>query len=509
MDAQALSEQLRSRRLDICICSATTFTRREAPEPLRAPSTEASSIAKHSLNNRGINVVFSTTLFNIIPTLVEIGMVCGLLHFKFGPWYAALAAGTMASYAVFTFAVTSWRTRFRKTMNAAENDASNVALDSLLHQETVKMFNGVDFECRQYEQALQKYEQAAMQTTRTLALLNVGQQAIITAGLTGIMAMCGQAILNGAASVGDLVLVNGLLFQLAFPLNFLGSVYRELRQALTDLEAMLQLRRVPAQFEGESAASENTVEGDIRFEGVSFGYEPNKPVLRNITIGIPQGKKVAFVGPSGSGKSTLARLLFRIVDPTDGRITIGDTDIRDLRRSALREQMAIVAQDAGIFNRSVAYNIAYGDLRRMPIDMQAVQRASSVAEFTGVASELPAKWDSRVGERGALLSGGERQRLAIARAVYRPAPILLMDEATSALDTPTEQRVVSNIAQAKPSITSLWIAHRLSTVTDAARIYVLDQGRIAEQGTHEELLACHGLYHTMWMAQQAKQSLNN
>lgn len=466
-------------------------------------------MARHSSNNRGINVVFSTTLFNILPTLVEIGMVCGLLHFKFGPWYAALAAGTMASYAVFTFAVTTWRTRFRKAMNAAENDASNVALDSLLHQETVKVFGGVDFECRQYEQALLKYEQAAVQTTRTLALLNAGQQAIITAGLTGIMALCGQAIFSGAATVGDLVLVNGLLFQLAFPLNFLGSVYRELRQALTDLEAMLQLRRVPLPLEAECAASEGAVEGDIRFEGLSFGYEPNRPVLRNVTLSIPQGKKVAFVGPSGSGKSTLARLLLRIVDPTDGRITIGGKDICGIRRSVLREQVSVVAQDAGIFNRSVAYNIAYGDLRRTPIDMQAVQWAGKVAEFAGVASELPAKWDSRVGERGALLSGGERQRLAIARAVYRPAPILLMDEATSALDTSTEQRVVANIAQAKPAMTSLWIAHRLGTIVDAACIYVLDQGQIVEQGTHEELVARHGLYHAMWTAQQAKRSVDN
>lgn len=308
---------------------------------------------------KGVNVVFSTTLFNIIPTLVEIGLVCGLLGVRFGPWYSALAAATMTAYAGFTFAVTAWRTRFRRAMNAAENEASALAVDSLLHQETVKAYNGINWECKQYNAQLQKYETAAIQTTRTLALLNVGQQGIITAGLIGIMAVCLRDVLLGVSTVGDLVLVNGLLFQLAFPLNFLGSVYRELRQALTDLEALLHLRKTPVR-EPPSAPEIVTQIGDIVFDNVCFAYD-ELPVLKKLSIRIERGKKTALVGPSGSGKSTIARLLLGLVEPSSGTIRIDGRKIEELDMTSLRSLVAVVSQDAGLFNRSIAYNVAYAD----------------------------------------------------------------------------------------------------------------------------------------------------
>lgn len=409
----------------------------------------------------------------------------------------------MLAYTVFTLRVTSWRTRFRKEMNAAENLASHLAFDSLSHQETVKQFCGEAHEARRYEGALLAYERASRETAASLAFLNVGQQAIVTAALGGVMWMTISNILSGTGSIGDLVLVNGLILQLSLPLNFLGSVYRELRQAIVDVEGLLALRGVEAEIKSPALPVERG-NNEIRFEQVGFHYpeDANRQVLNGLSFTVPEGATVGIVGPSGCGKSTVARLLTRIVQPSSGRIFLGGVPIDQLALGELRAAFGVVPQDTALFNESLAYNIAYG---RPGATMAEIRRAAALAQIDELAMRLPQGYETRVGERGVVLSGGERQRVALARALLLDPPILILDEATSALDSRTEQQVLRALSESSQQRrrTVIMIAHRLSTVADADLILVVGpSGSLAEFGTHQSLLAKDGLYRELWMAQQ-------
>jgi ABC-type transport system involved in Fe-S cluster assembly fused permease/ATPase subunit len=410
----------------------------------------------------------------------------------------------MLAYTVFTLRVTSWRTKFRKEMNAAENLASHLAFDSLSHQETVKQFRGEAHEARRYEGALRAYETASRETAASLALLNVGQQAIVTAALGGVMWMTISNILGGSGSIGDLVLVNGLILQLSLPLNFLGSVYRELRQAIVDVEGLLSLRAVEPEINSPDKPVRR-VDGstEIRFEQVGFHYpeDPNRSVLNGLSFTVPAGATVGIVGPSGCGKSTVARLLTRIVEPSAGQIRLGGVPIGQLALGELRAAFGVVPQDTALFNESLAYNIAYG---RPDATMEEIRRAAVLAQIDELAMRLPQGYETRVGERGVVLSGGERQRVALARALLLDPPILILDEATSALDSRTEQQVIRSLCESSKRRTVIMIAHRLSTVADADLILVIGpNGCLAEFGTHQSLVAKEGgSYRELWMAQQ-------
>lgn len=457
---------------------------------------------------KGINFMFVATVFNIVPTVVEIGLVSGLLAYQYGPIYMGVAGGTLLAYAVYTLKVTSWRTKFRKEMNQAETLASVRAHDSLLHQETVKQFGRLDFEAAQYDTALKSYEGAAQETAKSLALLNIGQQAIFTAALGGMMTLTASRILEGTATIGDLVMVNGLIFQLSLPLNFLGSVYRELRQALIDIEALFGLHMISSRVRDNEETEPSRIaaaNSEISFESVTFAYgDGRRPVLENFNCTIPAGAKVAIVGPSGSGKSTVAKLLLRFYEPGAGRIRIGGQDITKLSLADLRSSIGLIPQDPAIFNRSIAYNIAYS---RPDAPLSEVKRVADLARISPMIERLPRGYETEVGERGVTLSGGERQRLALARTLLmRPIPpILLLDEATSALDTRTEAEVLQGIDTIRRAYhqTLLIIAHRLATIADADLILVMREGALAEWGTHAQLLTRpDSLYADLWRAQQ-------
>lgn len=451
---------------------------------------------------RGINFILSALVFNVFPTVFEVTLVSTLLYLKFGPAYAAVTLGCIGTYSAFTLLVTQWRTKFRINMNRAENAAGSRAIDSLINYETVKYFNAEKYESGQYHKLLQKYTDSSIKTTTSLAFLNFGQNAIFSVSLAAIMMLATRGILSGELTVGDLVLVNGLLFQLSLPLNFLGSVYREIRQSLIDMQAMFNLLSLKSKISDKPDAMPLVVaynKAHIKFENVSFEYNSSSPILRGLDFEVPTGKKVALIGGSGSGKSTIVRLLYRFFDPVQGRILLNDTDICDYQLESLRRAISIVPQDTVLFNNTIFYNIHYGDLSATHQDVQNVAKMSDLHDSI---IRWKDQYDTQVGERGLKLSGGEKQRVAIARAILKNAPILVFDEATSSLDSITEQRIMNALKRASENRTSIFIAHRLSTVVDADVIYVMKDGAAVECGDHQSLVNKSGsLYEKLWAKQ--------
>jgi ATP-binding cassette subfamily B protein len=450
---------------------------------------------------RAVHSLISYSLYSIIPTLIEVTLVLTLLAVKFDVWFAWITLIALAFYITFTIVVTEWRTQFRKKMNEMDSTAHSRAIDSLLNYETVKYFNNEEFEAKRYDENLERYRRAAIKSQTTLSLLNAGQQLIIAAGLVAMLWRATQGVVDGRMTLGDLVMVNAFMIQLYIPLGFLGVLYREIKQSLTDLEKMFTLMEREREIADLPGALPLAVRGaDLRFDHVFFAYDPARPILQDISFAIPAGKTVAVVGPSGSGKSTLARLLFRFYDVQQGRILIDGQDIKQVTQSSVRQAIGIVPQDTVLFNDTVAYNIAYGQ----PGASQAqVEEAARAAHIHGFISATPKGYDTMVGERGLKLSGGEKQRVAIARTLLKNPPILIFDEATSALDSANERAIQAELQSVAQNKTTLVIAHRLSTVVDAHEILVMDAGRIIERGTHAELLAADGRYAAMWALQQS------
>ncbi|KAK4199464.1 putative iron-sulfur clusters transporter [Triangularia verruculosa] len=452
---------------------------------------------------KGISFLLTSMVFHIVPTALEITMVCGILTYQFGWEFAAITASTMAAYTAFTILTTSWRTKFRRQANAADNKASTVAVDSLINYEAVKYFNNEKYEIGRYDRALQQYEKSSIKVATSLAFLNSGQNIIFSSALTIMMWLGAKGIVAGTLSVGDLVLINQLVFQLSVPLNFLGSVYRELRQSLLDMETLFNLQKVNVSIKEKEGAKALALPkgGEIKFENVNFGYYEDRPILRNLTLTIPAGKKVAVVGPSGCGKSTLLRLLFRSYDAQSGRILIDDQDIKDVTLESLRTSIGVVPQDTPLFNDTVELNIRYGNMDAPAEDVLA---AAQRAHIHDKIESWPHGYQTKVGERGLMISGGEKQRLAVSRLILKDPPLLFFDEATSALDTHTEQALMSNINEILrgKERTSVFVAHRLRTIYDADLIIVLKEGSLVEQGTHRELLEKGGLYSELWSAQE-------
>lgn len=453
---------------------------------------------------KGISFLLSSIVFHIVPTALEISLVCGILSIKCGPSYASVAGLTMLAYAWFTIRTTSWRTHFRRDANLADQRGATTSLESLLNYESVKYFNNEQHEIQKYDSALQNYEKASVRVSTSLAALNSGQNAIFSTSLTIMMLLTAHGILTGTMTVGDLVMVNQLVFQLSLPLNFLGSVYRELRQSLVDMETMFNLQKQQQKIcDKPNASVLPPVRGDIRFENVTFGYHPGRPILKNCSFTIPAGQKTALVGPSGCGKSTIFRLLFRFYEPQTGKIYIDDNDISQFSLESVRKAIGVVPQETALFNSSIWDNLKYGKLAASD---EEVRRAAHLARVDHVVEQLPDGFDTIVGERGLMISGGEKQRLAIARMLLKDPRIMFFDEATSSLDSHTETELMRNINTLlrDMSRTSIFIAHRLRTVEDADHILVLDHGHVVERGTHEALLDKHGLYYDLWLAQSER-----
>jgi ATP-binding cassette subfamily B protein len=449
----------------------------------------------------GIESLISYALYSILPTLIEVALVLGILAVKFDAWFAIITGAALAVYIAFTVSVTEWRTQYRRRVNEFDSAANTKAIDSLLNYETVKYFNNEAFEARRYGESLQRLFAARLKSQTTLSLLNAGQQLIIAIGLVAMLWRATQGVAEGRMTLGDLVMVNAFMIQLYMPLNFLGVIYRQIKQSLTDLEKMFVLmdkEREVADAPGAVALA-GLEQPAVRFEDVHFAYESGRPILQGVGFEIPAGRTVAVVGPSGAGKSTLSRLLFRFYDIQQGRITIAGQDIRAVTQQSLRRAIGIVPQDTVLFNDTVAYNIAYG---RPDATQAEVEQAARAAHIHGFIAATPKGYDTMVGERGLKLSGGEKQRVAIARTLLKNPPILIFDEATSALDSANERAIQAELRQVARGKTTLVIAHRLSTVVDAHEILVMEAGRIVERGTHAALLAAGGHYARMWALQQ-------
>lgn len=452
---------------------------------------------------KGISFLLTSMVFHIFPTVLEISMVCGILTYQYGAKFAAITALTMVGYTAFTISTTAWRTKFRRAANAADNKGSTVAVDSLINYEAVKYFNNEKYEVGRYDQALKAYEKSSIKVATSLAFLNSGQNLIFSSALTAMMYLAADGVATGNLTVGDLVMVNQLVFQLSVPLNFLGSVYRELRQSLLDMETLFNLQKVNVAVREAPNAKplQLTKGGEITFENVTFGYHPDRPILKNLSMTIPAGKKIAIVGPSGCGKSTVLRLLFRFYDVQEGRILIDGQDIRNVSLESLRRAIGVVPQDTPLFNDSIEHNIRYGNLEASD---EKVKEAAQRAKIHSIITTLPDGYKTMVGERGMMISGGEKQRLAVSRLILKDPPLLFFDEATSALDTHTEQALMQNINSIlkEKSRTSVFVAHRLRTIFDSDKIIVLKDGSVAENGTHRELVDTGGVYSDLWSVQE-------
>jgi ATP-binding cassette subfamily B protein len=454
---------------------------------------------------RGIESLISYSLYSIVPTLIEVALVLSILAVKFDAWFAWITLAALSFYIFFTVRITEWRTHFRKQANEFDSAAHTKAIDSLLNYETVKYFGNEAYEANRYDESLERLRKARLKSQTSLSLLNTGQQLIIAAALVAMLWRATQGVVDGRMTLGDLVMINAFMIQLYIPLNFLGVLYREIKQSLTDLDKMFVLMDREREVADMPNATELNCENGalLKFESVSFAYEPDRPILHNISFEIPSGKTVAVVGPSGSGKSTLARLMFRFYDVQQGRITINGQDIRQVTQHSVRKALGIVPQDTVLFNDTVAYNIGYG---RTGSTQEEIETAAKAARIHDFIASTPKGYATSVGERGLKLSGGEKQRVAIARTLLKNPPILVFDEATSALDSANERAIQAELASAAQNKTTLVIAHRLSTVVDAHEILVMEAGHIIERGNHAQLLQLNGRYAQMWALQQNTES---
>jgi ATP-binding cassette, subfamily B, heavy metal transporter len=449
---------------------------------------------------RGISTLLSFMVFSVLPTLLEIALVTGFLIYKFDIWFGVITVAALILYVALTFAISEWRTKHRRLMNDLDSKANTKAIDSLLNYETVKYFGNENYEAKRYDGNLQSYERAVVTSETSLGLLNAAQAGVIALAVSLLMWRAADGIVNGHLTLGDLVMVNALLIQLYIPLNFLGVMYREIKQAMVDMEKMFRLLSENREVEDKPGAQPLKVGGgSVRFENVDFSYDGKREILRNVSFEVPAGKKIAVVGTSGSGKSTLARLLFRFYDVNRGRITIDGQDLRDVTQESVRSALGVVPQDTVLFNDTILYNISYG---RPEATREEVENAARVAHIADFIALLPDHWETMVGERGLKLSGGEKQRVSIARTVLKNPPILVFDEATSALDSHTEKSIQAELAEISRDRTTLVIAHRLSTVVDADEILVLEFGEIVERGSFRQLLAANGRFAEMWRLQQ-------
>jgi ATP-binding cassette, subfamily B, heavy metal transporter len=466
---------------------------------------QTGALAKYiDRGTKGIDFLLRYVLFNVVPTFFEIFLVSGILFYLYGPWYAIITLTTISLYSYLTFQITEWRNEFRKRMNQADNDISTKMIDSLLNYETVKYFNNEKFEFNRLDESLEDYELAANQSRHSLSLLNIAQTFIIMFGITVMLVMSAYGIKNGDIDVGGFVVINAYMFQLYQPLNWLGSVYREIRQALTDMENMFSLLEISTTSKDNLRDIPQSSDADIRFDNVSFDYDVRRTIIKDISFTVPKGKKVAIVGPTGAGKSTISRLLFKFYDPKEGGIYINDININEISQKSLRQIIGVVPQDAVLFNDTIYYNIAYGNTEA---DKEKVISAAQNADIHDFISALPDGYETIVGERGLKLSGGEKQRVAIARTILKNPKIFFFDEATSALDSSTEKEIQKNLENISKDKTTLIIAHRLSTAANADNIIVLDKGAIIEEGTHDDLLLKKGKYFEMWGKQEPTQSL--
>ena len=461
---------------------------------------QTGALAKYiDRGTKGIDFLLRYVLFNIVPTFFEVFLVSGILFYLYGPWYAVVTLLTIGLYSFLTFKITEWRNVFRKRMNKSDNDVSTKMIDSLLNFETVKYFNNEGFEVNRLDQSLEEYELAANQSRHSLSLLNIAQTFIIMVGITIMLVMSVYGIKSGEIDIGGFVVINAYMLQLYQPLNWLGSVYREIRQALTDMENMFSLLEVAPTTNENLEDIPQSNDAEIRFKNISFDYDVRRTIIKNISFTVPNGKKVAIVGPTGAGKSTISRLLFKFYDPKEGNIFINNTNVNKISQNSLRKIIGVVPQDTVLFNDTIYYNIAYGNTGATKEEVISAAQNADIHDFITI---LPDGYETIVGERGLKLSGGEKQRVAIARTILKNPKIFFFDEATSALDTSTEKEIQKNLENVSKGKTTLIIAHRLSTAANADNIIVLDQGAIIEQGTHESLLLEKGKYFEMWGKQK-------